>query len=243
MRPWARPLSRPTVVVGTTVIMVHSASVRAAEPDDDDLRWTTPRFGELVGLEEPPSPEPPPEEERSTAPADLNFSAYLGGFGSNLGGGPMLGMATTWRNGWLQLGVAVEAGGSLFEYGIVGSGALAGIGWRSPRWQIDLLAAGGLHSYSQYGAGWSGDDPGATALLPFAGLRAGIGYAFGENRSHFVLGVVALGETDLRAKRVEYDYVEHGWFGGDGTLKHVDTTVWTNRLGVALRLGATLDLP
>jgi len=223
-------------------ICLVTTSAYALDTDAASASWVAPRFGELVGVGEPERDEPPAESSRAAARSDLNLSGYVGAFGSNKGGGPMVSAALTWRSGPLQVGAAADAGSAVLGYGYFGYAAVAGLGWRSASgWQLDAVAVGGIHHYEGFGRGLLGSDPGASATLPFVGLRAGPSYAFGSGGTRFAIGVVAFGETDIASRTVAYSYMGDGWFDGP-TQQREERTVWTARAGVALRLGLTHDL-
>ena len=155
----------------------------------------------------------------------------------------MVSAAATWRSGWTQLGFEADSGGAIFGYSYFGYGALAGIGWRSATgWQLDALAVGGIHHYEGFGRGLLSDDPGANATLPFAGLRGGPSYAFGAGSTHFAIGLLAFAETDLASRTVAYDYQQREWLGSSSFPQSEVRTIWTERAGIALRLGITHDL-
>lgn len=225
-----------TTAIALLFLSCVASSAYAIEPDPGNTVWTRPRTGDLAAVDAPASSPP-------SAPSDLALSGYVGGFGSNAGGGPMVGAAATWRTGVLQFGFAADAGSAILDYSYFGYGAAAGIGLRSRSgWQFDALVVGGIHHYEGFGRGFLTDDPGARATLPFAGLRAGPGFAFGSGSTHFVIGVLGFAETDLASRVVAYEYHEDGWLTESYAQQSSTRTVWTGRAGLALQLGISHDL-
>lgn len=221
----------PLLLVSAPALAVGPYSLKSAWP-------SAPSIDQDLNTDTPPAEVTPKRPVES----DLSFSGYVGGFGSSEGGGPMVLAALSWRRGLLQLGVGADAGAAILDYDYFGYSLSAGLGWRSlSGWQLDAVGYGGVHSYEGFGRGLLSSDPGARATLPFAGVRVGPSYTFGAGETHFAIGLVAFGETDLSSRRVTYDYVASGLFES-GQREQVQRTVWTARGGAMLRLGVTHDL-
>jgi hypothetical protein len=168
------------------------------------------------------------------APANVSVSVLIGG--SN--GGALLGGTVLGRIGYLDVGVEAVGAGELFGYSYSGWAADAGLGWQTASgWRFDAFGAVGVHDYSGVGSELFSSDPGASAVVPFAGARVMVSYVFGKGPGHFELGLLGLAEDDLTRETESYDYTEtDSFFGGANYPEHATHTVGTSRLGAGLTL-------
>jgi hypothetical protein len=135
------------------------------------------------------------------------------------------------------------------------AGGMAGLALRtSGGFRAELLGTAGARRYGGWGQGdeedfdwvttW-GHDPGASATLPFAGLRGGLGYLFGRSqRGHFNFGALFSVDWDLSRARQSYTWDEHDavlFFAYDThTYSNTQTIGGTNYF-FGLTAGATID--
>jgi hypothetical protein len=104
------------------------------------------------------------------------------------------------------------------------------------------LAAGGVRSYT-WGAGLLSDDPGAHAVLPYAGGRLQGTYLFGRSsRNHFALGALIGVDADLGTVHQQYEYEETDWLFDDDTYTTTaEHTVGGRRTWVGITVGWVRD--
>jgi hypothetical protein len=173
------------------------------------------------------------------APYDWRISAVAGAYDDGI----LLGATARVRAGLIVVGALFEMGGGVLSDNCVTLAGVAGLGPRlSEHVRVELVGVGGYHGYARVGADtFFGDDPGASAELPFAGARAGLSYLFGKRRNRFELGLYGGYDRDLYKKRVEYSYFETPWFGDEPELMTAEQVVGMSRVGMGLELGGTHD--
>jgi hypothetical protein len=178
---------------------------------------------------------------------DVTIDLHPGAFVDGHGVGPYAGMSVIHRHGLVAGGVFGEGGLSWWSpflpaYTYWGGGAAGGISVPTPRWlRVDVVGVLGVHQYSGVAPVVTGFsvvfpvvDSGASAVLPFAGVRPKVTFLAGP----FAIGLEIFAEIDvLRATR---SYELEAGFGGGRTTR--TRTVGTERIGAALTFGATFDL-
>lgn len=115
-----------------------------------------------------------------------------------------LGFGLQWTLRWklLRIGLDGDIAMHIFAPGTVHAGLVAGVTWQAtPVVRLDLLAEGGLSTYFNVGEDLfvthvEGD---RFAALPFAGVRAGLGWRFGP-RKQGIFGLYLGFREDLMRK-------------------------------------------
>jgi hypothetical protein len=131
--------------------------------------------------------------------------SVLGGMGATSGehgAGVEFDLAPTYSISIFEIGVEARASGWFPTVTMISLGGVAGIAFGDP-WSVHLWGAGGVHLYEGVG-GTLGpplgyEDPGVSAVLPYLGGRALLGYAAGDprDRTRFFGGVMGLFDRDL----------------------------------------------
>jgi hypothetical protein len=89
------------------------------------------------------------------------------------------------------------------------------------------------------------DDPGVTVVLPFAGPRLRVAYAFGNQQARFVLGVLGAWESNFWREERNYAYVETPWLCWDSCESYTTQAhhvVGGNRFLAALTFGGAIGV-
>lgn len=155
------------------------------------------------------SHEPSPTESSSY----LNLMAH-GGLMSchKYEGGFLVGAGVLKRGRLATVGVNAERG-SLFM--VMGSiGAMAGVSIQTGGgFHVDMLATGDVRHYSHWGRKLFGDDPGASATLPFLGahFRPVIAFRDRRHRRYEFGGFLAIDRDLWRARRKYFYPRSHGF--------------------------------
>lgn len=166
--------------------------------------------------------------------------AHAGGVGGPGYGGLMTGVTLLGRTDSIAYGGTLE--GSVGFATRVALAATGGYSVRTPSgWGFDLLGAAGVHRYDGVGSGILSDDPGTSATLPFAGVRARGVYLFGKGPRHFQLGFAASVDRDLSRVTHTYTYRETSWWDGSTSTESATHTVGFTTLGAMIDLGMTFD--
>ena len=154
----------------------------------------------------------------SIAPADMDVSVLstMGGTYSSAYGSNFIDLGIDGLLRWqaLAAGLGGEWKTVLFANAIDVHGSL---GLSIPVWnfRFDALGCYGWRDYPDWGASLLGGDPGASAVLPFAGVRLRATYDLRPNKRVTVrLGFVFGYDNDLARRHVDYTYTEQ-WFFGD----------------------------
>jgi hypothetical protein len=180
---------------------------------------------------------------------DFRFGAGLGIFGNSKDVGAVFSGYALLQWDALEAGVSGHIGGAALDYDLAGGGFLAGLG-ATTRWGLrgDVLGELGLEHYSGVDNGeffLPNGDPGASATLPYAGVRAGLSYQFARrSRSHFELALWGIYQDDLTRENVAYTYVvssQDSWTHTPYTSQ-ADHTVGSPRLIGLLAVGGSFDL-
>lgn len=174
----------------------------------------------------------------STTDSELQWSGQLGAVGGEGYGGALIGTTLLARSGVFAFGGTMEASGAFASrFGLSG---LAGIAGRTEGGTGgELLGTLGMHHYNGVGRGILSDDPGASATLPFAGVRVRASQRLGRR---FLLGLAATLEQDLYRERRVYSYTSTPWldFGNSGPTTETKTRMLGfTTVGVMFDVGAT----
>ena len=157
------------------------------------------------------------ETERAAAdndaPADASTQVHFdvsSGF-STLG--LQVGGLALVRVGLFEIGSSFDASGLVSSK--TGGGMAIGVGSRGREIHAfgwDMLGEAGLHQHHA-AKGLLSDDPGASATIPYAGLRLGVSWALGGPQAHLRgrHGLWLYGNVDLSSVTKHYTYQEKGW--------------------------------
>lgn len=167
--------------------------------------------------------------------------------GSDFEGAVTVDGAVLARLGSLELGGRGELGTGFLGNHRAGLGALAGVGFH--RWVVglDLLGEAGVHSYGGVESRESGffdHTSGASATVPFLGLRVGVDVPFEAARRGHTRGFIGLA-LSLRQEpwrnNVSYTYTEGSFniFGDDSRAPN-EAKVSSAAIGGAIELGLAL---
>lgn len=140
----------------------------------------------------------------------------------------------------------LEVGGSVGSSGLfstrTGGGIAVGAGGHRPGgvgW--DVLLDLGVNQHHVAGSGGIlSSDPGASGAIPYAGLRAGIDWSFGNASAvaHPTLGLWLFARTDLDQRSASYAYQNTGWFSGRSDARSGSVTLGGGgEIGIALAGG------
>ena len=187
-------------------------------------------------------PVPSAAAQRPTV-RELSFRAHVGGYDDveKNSGGFNLGGSALYRHGYFIGGGLVEHGSALFDYQYTAVAPVLGIAMPVPAWaRVELLMTAGAHVYDGIGKGFIlSNDPGASATVPFAGLRGYAGVPLGGKAFAFTAGVGGWVESDVFRPNVTYTFRESLFTPHDET---VTRSVGTSRAGLALLLGGTFGI-
>ncbi len=186
-------------------------------------------------------PSAAPATAAAVRPVDVRFDFGVGGFGSRtIESGVTVSVLGTVRYRYLQAGLIAEGGAQLFagEYGF--TGGVVGPVWQSASGaRLELLGVAGSNTY-HLSCGLFCESRGASASLPWAGVRAGASYRFfPSRRGHFDLGLAGTFGSDLRRRELRYSVEEGLWIS---TTSERVTTVGGTRASMLLTLGGSFDL-
>jgi hypothetical protein len=178
-----------------------------------------------------PSPAP------SSSASDVRAAAGFGFFAAPVGAGIALDASLLGRRDFLEGGAVVDLGAGIgMSYASVS--AAAGLGLApSAAWRIDLLGQLGADAYAGYGSGLLSSDPGASAVVPFAGARLGAAHRWRV----FEFGFQSSVASDVAHQHASYSYVDNG-FLGSGTTQTASHDVGTTRYAAVVTFGAGWDL-
>ena len=143
----------------------------------------------------------------------------------------------------VRVGV-LELGGSFASSGLfstrTGGGVALGVGEHRPGgggW--DILGELGVNEHHVSG-GLLTSDPGATASIPYGGLRAGVDWSIGRPDAavHPTLGLWLFARVDLGSQGASYTYENHGWFSERSQARESSAILGGGgELGIALAGG------
>lgn len=197
----------------------------------------------------PPADHGPTSERHGPSASDFVFR---GGFGaghadvlSSTDGVETIVTQSLYLGGrwkWLELGVPLDAGSEIFGPYYVQSGPAVGATWQSGSgWRAGVMGQLGLAHYGRVHCGLFCESGGASADLPFVGLRLHGAYVFrsGSN-THFYLGAEAFASEDLQKKAVQYTTV--GGLFTPGQESTSEATMGGTRYAFVLQAGLTYDL-
>ena len=163
----------------------------------------------LVALANPASAE-------SIAPANMDVSVLstMGGTHSSAWNGTNL--FDLGIDGLLRWQVLAAGIGGEWKTVLLSNAADAygSLGLSIPVWnfRFDALGCYGWRYYGDWGTRLLSSDPGASAVLPFAGVRLRATYDLRPNKRVTVrLGFVFGYDNDLTRRHVDYTYVEQDW--------------------------------
>lgn len=183
----------------------------------------------------------------SFAPADMDVSALvtLGGSHSSAWNGSNfvdLGIDGVLRWQFLAAGIGGEWKTVLFANAEDVHGSF-GLSIPVSDFRFDALGCYGLRYYGDWGKSLLGGDPGASAQLPFAGIRLRATYDLRPSKRFTVrLGFVFGYDNDLARRHVDYAYTEQDWLFDDNrylTTGHQDigASYWTSGFTVGTAFG------
>ncbi len=196
----------------------------------------------------PAKPAPAQEEARPLASRQVSRvptstvrgEAYAGYAGSFALGGDFLARYRVFEGGglcqWMMLSLTTRN---------FGCGIAAGFALRSPTysqtWGVgaELLGVLGARYWKGVGAELLDPDPGGSATVPFAGVRAGASFYLDPFIFSFWLGV----DDDLGRKHVTYTYDSDGLLGGPSVRLHGQADVGAVTWLAAWRTGVEYDVP
>ncbi|HSO39810.1 MAG TPA: hypothetical protein VLT33_45095 [Labilithrix sp.] len=186
-------------VVAPLVTLLAFAALFATSPAQAEPAETAPASQSVPAA---------PEERQSAVQVHLDASAGISTGGAVLGA---LGLVRFGR---------VEVGGTYGTSGLfstrTGGGVAVGIGGHRPGGGgFDVLLDLGVNEHHVMGSGGLlSSDPGASASIPYGGLRAGVDWAFGNASAvaHPTLGVWLFARLDLSERTASYAYQDSGFF-------------------------------
>jgi hypothetical protein len=193
-------------------------------------------------------PELATADERELEPRSaLELEGQLGyADGDHTGGVTAAAFARArWR--WITAGCGVELSSALFT-SVASASAVGGVTIPLGILRFDLLGELGGRAYQGVGSNFLSDDPGAGAILPFAGVRAAWLARIHRSRqgNHVWLGVSGAYGRDLARTTREYSYRRQGtdWFTGEPYDERVQTRVDIGQTSYSLlaSMGVTLPL-
>jgi hypothetical protein len=156
----------------------------------------------------------------------------------------LLGGSALLRYSFLVAGASLNAGGALFDNSVLNASLLGGLAWQTDQGlRFDLLGTVGVDQYhAEDRSLWSGD-PGTSAALGCAGVRAGVWYRLGPRGfRHLIFGAFASYEENFEHVTQRYSFVERNpFFGGEGPVD-AQVTFGDRRLALGLTFGVTFDL-
>ena len=179
---------------------------------------------------EPVTPEPVTRE----SPVQLHLDAAAGVSTA----GVLVGALALVRVGVFELGGGFASSGLLSTR--TGGGVALGAGEHRPGgggW--DILGELGVNQHHVSG-GLLTSDPGATASIPYSGLRAGVDWSIGRPDAavHPTLGLWLFARVDLGSQRASYTYENHGWFSEHSQARESSAILGGgSELGIALAGG------
>ncbi len=184
---------------------------------------------------EPVTPEPvTPAPVTRESPVQLHLDAAAGVSTA----GVLVGALALVRVGVLELGGSFASSG-LFSTR-TGGGVALGVGEHRPGgggW--DILGELGVNEHHVSG-GLLTSDPGATASIPYGGLRAGVDWSIGRPDAavHPTLGLWLFARVDLGSQGASYTYENHGWFSERSQARESSAILGGGgELGIALAGG------
>ncbi|MDB5214443.1 MAG: hypothetical protein JWO86_2370 [Myxococcaceae bacterium] len=145
------------------------------------------------------------------------------------------------RFGVLELGGSYSSSG-LFSTRTGGGVALGGGVHRPGGGGWDVLGELGVNQHHVSG-GLLTSDPGATASIPYGGLRAGVDWSIGRADAavHPTLGLWLFARVDLAQQGASYTYQNSSWFGDSSQTRNGSAKLGGGgEIGIALAGG--LDL-
>jgi len=193
-------------------------------------------------------PELASADEKELEPRTaLELDGQLGyGDGPHTGGVTAAAFARA-RWNWITAGCGMELSSAVFT-SVLSASAVGGVTFPLGIARFDFLGEIGGHAYHGVGSNFLTDDPGAGAILPFAGVRAALLARIHRNgQGHRVwLGVSGAYGRDLARTTREYSYRRQGtdWFTGEPYDERVRTHVdiGQTRYSLLASMGVTLPL-
>jgi hypothetical protein len=161
-------------------------------------------------------------------PLALELEEQAGWVDGRHSGGASLGFTSRVRYGMLTAGGSVQ--GATILLGSMGSlSAVAGLSVPIGIVRLDALAEVGMNAYADVGSSFLSRDPGASAVLPFAGVRSSALLRIFRNRRgiEIWLGPSFHYASDLGSSSRTYSYRSQGsgWISGDYHDEWVTRTV------------------
>lgn len=190
------------------------------------------------------------QTNRTVPLADVRIGFQAGGFVSTRTDGILIGLDAAVRMSIVELGVLLQAGGELFADNASSVAATGGVSWQMANGlRLHLLGICGARYYGGVGAdGLFGDDPGASAVLGYAGATGGASYRFRLSNRRWapMVGVRASLEEDLARVTREYSYVDDGvgllWGDGEPTTVTQRRSIGATRGSLVFSGGFVFDL-
>ena len=176
----------------------------------------------------------------TTHTTDFHLAGEMGIYTSPAGGGISHGVLAMWRGGPLEVGIEGQFGLGFFSYSYFSAGAVGGLVLApTDHWRFDLLGQVGGNQYVGFDNGSIlSHDPGASAALPYAGLRASITHRVRT----FEIGIAGGYVADIGRTDVHYTYNDTDWFSGRPEYYDRTVHVGTDRVTAMLTLGGAFDL-
>lgn len=193
-------------LLGLFVFIVASTVARAARAEDE--------------------PDRTPADDGVSAPADAMTQVHIDVSSGVSTLGLQVGALALVRADLFEIGPSFDASGFLSSK--TGGGLAMGLGSRGREvhsFGWDMLGEVGMHHH-HVAKGLLSDDPGASATIPYAGLRLGVSWALGGPHAHVRgrHGIWLYGNVDLSSVTKQYAYQETGWLS-DTSRQATGTTV------------------
>jgi len=193
--------------------------------------------------EAPAAPAPAPPLVRNIV-GDLG-AGFVSMRGSDVNALLTLDTTLVARMGPFQIGGGAECGSGFLHNGRLGGAALVGLG--AHEWMpfgVDLIGEVGLRHYIAVSPGFF-SGPGASATVPYVGLRLGIDVPVGALRRGAARPVFGFGAyaryEPIQVKR-SYSYTDSDWFSDRMTTRDESVKIGgATEFGLALRVGFDLS--
>lgn len=181
-------------LLGLFIFVAVTALAHAARAQDETVRAR-------------PADDDAPAAADATTQLHLDVSSGFSTLGLQVGGLALL------RAGIFEVGPSFDASGLVSSK--AGGGIAVGVGSRGREIHAfgwDMLGEAGLHQHHA-GKGLLSDDPGASATIPYGGVRLGVSWALGGPQAHLRgrHGLWLYGNVDLSSVTKQYTYQEKGW--------------------------------
>lgn len=181
-----------------------------------------------------------------SSPFALELDQQLGWLEGQHSGGIDAGVTVRLRYSVLTAGLNLQGATTLLNsMGVVGT--VAGLSVPLEFLRLDTFAALGFNGYTRVGANFLSDDPGAGAVLPFAGVHSALLARVVRNGRGITVWVGPCIEyaKDLSSTARTYTYREQhqDWFDGSYTDELVTRTVHIGQTRFSVLLTTSISFP